>query len=233
MKQLSLVQGSISLVFGLCSISFLLTTVKAESNKEQTNSDSEAKIVFVNNFDPPGDDKPQDTGAGGSRDGLRCNADEQPIRALMPQGNFGLTLRKQPSIYLHLPQTSATQAVLAMQDEAGTEYARAFLPIETNSGIASFSLPKNKMTLQAGKNYQWKISVVCGEHLKPGDPTFTGWVQRVQSGNTDKLLGNQSKQIHSLAEHGYWYDMLDAISLGQRSPNTLQDIWQQVLEYVN
>ena len=233
MKRLNYCQYLGNFTLSLCLTSLALSSVKAESKKEETNSDSKKKIVFLDDFEPPGDDKPKDTGAGGSRDGAKCNTDEQPIRALMPKGNYGLTSKPQPNIYLHLPQTSAKQVVLAIQDEAGTEYERAFLPIETNNNIASFSLTHNKMTLQADKNYQWKISVVCGEHLKPGDPIFTGWVQRVKPSNPNKLLDDNGEQIRYLGEQGYWYDMLDAISLRQRSAIALQDNWQQVLEYID
>ena len=219
-----------SIAFSLCLILLPLLSVKAELEQgEKKDSNSEEKIVFLDDFEPPGDDKPKDTGAGGSRDGSRCNTNEQPIRALMPQGNYGLTSKAQPNIYLYLPLTSAAQVVLAFQDEAGIEYARAFLPIETNNNIASFALPKAQMPLKAGKNYQWKISVVCGEYLKPGDPTFTGWVQRVEPTDTQKqLVADINEQIRSLAEQGYWYDILDAI-VNSNSSNG----WQQVLELLN
>lgn len=211
----------------ICLTLSLTVSIKAESEpKKETDSNSQEKIVFVDDFEPPGDDKPKDTGAGGSRDGLRCSATQPPIQALMPSGNFGLTYSPQPNIYLYLPQTNAKQVVLAIQDEAGTQYARAFLPIETNSDIASFSLPEDKISLRSGKNYQWKISVICGEHLKPGDPTFTGWLQKVEPTDTQKQLtvNPDKEQIRSLGERGYWYDMLDAIA--RSSP----DNWQQVLE---
>lgn len=208
MKSLICFQLLKNIIIGACLILVPSALILAESQETDSNSEekSEEKIVFIDDFEPPGDDKPKDTGAGGSRDGKRCNVDEQPIRALMPQGNFGLTSKEQPNIYLHLPQTSAIQVVLAMQDEAGTEYARAFLPIEIDRNIASFALPENKMSLQAGKNYQWKISVVCDEHLKPGDPTFTGWVQRVETTNARKQLNNKApnEQIQYLGQYGYW-----------------------------
>jgi len=217
----------ISILFSFCLILLSLSSSRAESKPEKADSDSQEKIVFLDDFDPPGDDKPKDTRVGGSRDGARCNHNEQPIQALMPQGNFGLTLKEQPAIYFYLPQTPATQVVLAIQDEAGTEYNKAFLPIETNNNIASFSLPKDKMTLKPGKNYQWKISVICGEHLKPGDPTFSGWVQRVEPTNTQKQLAanTNNEKIRTLAEQGYWYDMLDAISTNNSLAN-----WQQIVE---
>lgn len=218
-----------SFALSLCLLLLALLPIEAESKKE-TDRDLKSKIVFNDDFEPPGDDKPKDTGVGGSRDGLSCAADERQIRALMPKGNFGLTFKPQPNIYLYLPQTSAKQVVLAIQDEARTQYARAFLPIETNSDLASFTLPKDKISLQAGKNYQWKISVVCGEHLKPGDPTFTGWVQRVEPTATQKqlLINASNQQISTLGEQGYWYDMLDAIAQN----SALQNDWQQVLQLV-
>ena len=224
MKKLNYFLKLRSMMFSFCLILLSLSSVRAESKKEKADSDSQEKIVFSDNFEPPGDDKPNDTRVGGSRDGQSCGIQEQPIRALMPQGNFGLTFKEQPAIYFYLPQTSATQVVLAVQDEAGTEYDRAFLPIETNNNIASFALPKSKMTLKPGKNYQWKISIVCGEDLKPGDPTFTGWVQRVEpTSNQKQLAANTNyEQIRSLGEQGYWYDMLDAISLN--SPDNLLQV---------
>lgn len=212
----------------LCLVSLPILSVSAKSEqKDRTNSEPEEKIVFLDSFEPPGDDKPKNTGVGGSRNGLKCNPEEQPIRALMPKDNFGLTFQENPNIYLYLPQTSATQIVLAIQDEAGTQYARAFLPIETNHNIASFALPQDKMTLTPGKNYQWKISVVCGEYVKPGDPAFTGWVQRVESIDTQKQLGfnTTEEQIKYFAQHGYWYDLLNAIAT-----ENLLDNWQQILE---
>ena len=213
-------------LINLCLVSLPLLSVRAESKRE-TNSNSQDKIVFLEEFEPPGDAKPKDTGVGGSRNGLRCAAEEETIRALIPKGNFGLTLQKNPTVYLYLPQTSATQVVLAFQDEAGTQYARTFLPIETNeNNIAGFSLPKDKITLKAGKNYQWKISIVCSEYLKPGDPTFTGWIQRVEATNIQEQLSNKTveEQIQYFSKHGYWYDLLDRLAR-----NSLND-WQQVLE---
>ena len=213
------------LLIAIYILSLLGRSVKAELEIKpiKNDSDSEEKIVFNDDFDPPGDDKPKDTGAGGSRDGLRCNPDEQPIRAIMPPGNFGLTTKAQQNIYLHLPETSARQVVLAIQNENKTIYERSFLPIETNNNIASFSLPKNQLNLEAGKNYQWKISVICGEYSKPGDPTFTGWIQRVEPTAIQKQLSNKTskEQIQYLAENGYWYDLMDKIYL--------QNNWQKIL----
>ena len=229
MKKVTCSQWVKKTAVSFCLILLSINLPVKAASKQKENLNSENQIVFLDNFEPPGDGKPKDTGVGGSRDGLSCAAGEQPIRALMPQSNYGLTFQEQPAIYLYLPQTSAKQVVLAFQDEAGTDYIRAFLPIET-SGIASFSLPQDEMPLEAGKNYQWKISVICGEHLLPGDPTFTGWVQRVEA-DTEEQLANTtaSEQIRWYGEHGYWYDMLDAIT---RNPAS-EDNWQEVLEYMN
>lgn len=78
-------------IISLCLLSLPLVSVRAESKKE-TNSNSRDKIVFLEEFEPPGDAKPKDTGVGGSRNGLRCNTEEETIRALIPKENFGLTL---------------------------------------------------------------------------------------------------------------------------------------------
>ncbi len=191
--------------------------------------------VFQENFDPPGDEQPKDTSGAGSRDGLRCSPDEQPIRSLMPKRNYGLTLEERPSIFLNLPPTSAKQVILMFQDEAGESYETASLPITSNAGIVGFTLPNDKPPLTVGKNYQWYLVVVCGETVQPDDPTFRGWVQRVaRTAALERELGQKTpiEQAVWYGAKGYWYDLLQVMRQAMRShPNdaNLTYLWQNLL----
>ncbi len=211
-------------------------SAQAQSQLESKSASLSQQIVFDKDFDPPGDGSPKDTSGAGSRDGLKCSQDEQPIRPLMPQRNYGLTLEERPSIFFDLSKTSAKQVVLTFRDEAGNSYERAYLPITDRTGIVSFTLPKEKPPLTVGKNYQWFLVVVCGETVQPDDPVFKGWVQRVaRTSALERELGQKSaiEQAAWYGTKGYWYDLLRVVAQARRShPNdvNLATMWRELLE---
>ena len=97
----------------------------------------------------------------------------------MPKGNHGLTLAERPTIFVYLLNTSAKQVVLTFQDESGDTFKPVFLEINpegvaeniaSRSMIASFRLPDDQPPLTVGKNYQWSLTVICGETLQLNDP---------------------------------------------------------------
>ena len=223
------------------SVMFLMTLgLPAQARSESTNSGSTSqdRIVFQETFSPPGDDQPDDSSGAGSRDGLKCNQDQQPIRPIMPRRNYGLTLKERPSIFIYLPNTSARQMVLTFQDQTGNFYERAFLPIPARVGIVSITLPDDKLPLTVGKNYQWSLAIICGETIQPDDPVFKGWVQRVaRSLEIDRELESKStiEQAAWYGAKGYWYDMLETMVQELRShPNDahVNALWRDLLESV-
>ncbi len=184
------------------------------------------EIIFQDSFEPPGDPEPKDTKGAGSRDGNKCSAnDKQKIKSLMPKRNYGLTLQKHPPVFIYLPQTKAQHVLLSFKDEVGKYYQRVFLPINSQ-GVISFQLPENKPPLIVGKNYQWSLVVICGQTVQPDDPTFHGWVQRVElTPQVNRKSTSQSMiwQINWYAERGYWYDMLMTILEVQKTePNNAE-----------
>jgi hypothetical protein len=196
------------------------------------------RMIFQENFDPPGDGKPKDTVGAGSRDNLKCSQDEQPIRSLMPKQNYGLTLQEHPTIFVYLPNTSAKQVVLTFQDEAGNYSERVFLAIASRSGIANFKLPDKQPPLAVGKNYQWSLAIVCGETLQPSDPVFRGWVQRVaRTAELERQLQQKSviEQMQWYSKNGYWYDWLEVMVQAKRAqPNDpkVSSQWREMLQLV-
>lgn len=209
----------------------------AQSKLETKYALSE-RIIFQESFDPPGDDKPKGSSGAGSRNALKCPQDTQSIRPVMPKRNYGLTFAERPPIFVNLPKTSAKQIVLMFADEAGKYYQRAFLPITTQAGIVSFSLPNDKPSLAVGKNYQWSLILVCGKTVQPDDPVVRGWVQRVaKTPKLERELRQKSliEQLGWYAANGYWYDLVHATLQALRSrPNDvkLTHIWQNLLKSI-
>lgn len=194
------------------------------------------RLVFQENFDPPGTGEPPKTSGAGSRDGGRCAASEPPIQPLMPTRNFGLTFHERPAVFIRLPKTSAQKVVLTFRDEAGEYTEYAVLPIAEHGDLISFALPNDKTPLTIGKNYQWILAIMCGESGQPDDPVFSGWVQRVnQPAELRQELSRKTplQQAQWYGAHGYWYDMLSVLVQERRShPNdaTLAALWQDFLK---
>jgi hypothetical protein len=220
-------------------LTFIALPANAQPQLRTKNTSVPGRLVFQEDFDPPGDGEPKGTSGAGSRSGDRCAQNEMPIRPLMPKRNYGLTVQERPRLFVSLPKTAAKQVVLTLQDEAGTSYQRAFLPIPAGAdGIASFALPDDKPPLAVGKNYQWSLVVVCGASVQPDDPIFRGWVQRVA---LTPQLQSQIRQKSAIeqavwyGQEGYWYDMVATIVQAKRShPNDRSVVaqWQQFLELV-
>lgn len=203
------------------SIVILIYTLPTQAQSRLGSNDNSLskEIVFQDSFIPPGEPEPKDTKGSGSRDDGKCSPSEQKIKPLMPKRNYGLTLQKLPPVSVRLPKTKARQVMLSFRDEAGEYYQRAFLPITAN-GIVNFSLPEDKPALKVGKNYQWSLVVVCGDTVQPDDPTFMGWVQRVErTAQIDReLIGKSAIALAKwYAQKGYWYEMVAEIQQARKN----------------
>ena len=126
----------------------------------------------------------------------------------MPKGNHGLTLAERPTIFVYLLNTSAKQVVLTFQDESGDTFKPVFLEINpegvaeniaSRSMIASFRLPDDQPPLTVGKNYQWSLTVICGETLQLNDPiTDQQFGQVLENSPTDIIeVGNSLNFIQN------------------------------------
>ncbi|MDY6782502.1 MAG: DUF928 domain-containing protein [Cyanobacteriota bacterium] len=221
--------------FVFLELSLVRLPVLAQSPGNANNSIAEDAIAFDENFDPPGDGEPEDTVGAGSRDGTRCLPEEQPIRAIMPDRNYGLTSEAHPSIFVNLPETSAKQVVLSFKDEAGNRSPRVMFPIPSESGMVSFALSQDKAPLIPGKNYQWSLVFVCGESIQPDDPLLTGWVQRAIPSpevESELALMSQLERAQWYGARGYWYDLvevMEGILRSQPQDEAVEALWEDLL----
>jgi hypothetical protein len=196
------------------------------------------QIIFLENFEPPGEGAPEDTSGAGSRDGWGCNAEEPALRAIVPERNYGLTLNERPTIFVDLGKTSARQVLLSFRDPEGDYYHRVRLPIEGNSEISSFRLPEDAPPLSVGNNYQWMLTAICGETPTPDDPVLTGWVQRVdRTAEIATQLAEKTplERVQWYAAGGYWYDMVATLERSQQSASedpTVTTLWENLLKSV-
>ncbi|MEL7010319.1 MAG: DUF928 domain-containing protein [Cyanobacteria bacterium J06648_1] len=210
----------IAVIWGLYLFVFACWSDRAIAESSERLSD----IQFV----PPKEgEEPETRGAGTrDRDRLRCAAEESPIEAIMPEGNYGLTTQARPSIFIYLPETSARQVVISFESVDRQHYEVAFLPVEQRSQIVSFALPPDTSPLQVGKNYEWKLTLVCGDTPHVDDPILSGWIKRktLSSDTVNLNLLSADELAAWYGNNGYWYDLLQQLELTTNKEQSVDEI---------
>ena len=185
---------------------------------------------------PPEDKKPEHTIAAGSRG--RCPQDDiitanlvnsqssqNNLIALVPSNSLGLTISEHPILWIYLPETSAKQVVLSIQEEGKIHHSKTYIPITGSSGIVSLRPSPNSPPLEVGKNYRWSVVLVCGQKETMNDPGIASWVRRVdltQPTNHGTVL----EQASWYGEQGIWYDALTSVVEAERSQPHNQDLFK-------
>ncbi|MGD1858121.1 MAG: DUF928 domain-containing protein [Leptolyngbyaceae cyanobacterium] len=191
-------------------------------------------------FIPPDDSgQPQTNRAGGRRDQL-CNASipDPPLTLLMPPTNQGFTVARHPTFLAYLPQTSAQNVFLKLEDEHGNYFYHTTLPLPTGSGIMSFTIPDTAPALEPEKYYKFSLAVICNAALDPNDPVLEGWIKRVEPDTFCSFQAEQKTAFElgaSYANNGIWFDALTTLANLYRAQPDNPDIiwaWEELLQSV-
>jgi hypothetical protein len=206
------------LLFVVFGLSFLIPFTAAE-----------ARITFKA---PEGLQAPGRRVAGGSRapQERNCSSGQNPLTAVVPNSNIGLTTQANPTFFFYIPQTSATlELVLRDQDK---EYKQMYKSSE-KGGIVS--IPFNKTPLEVDKVYRWSLSIVCNPKERSKDKFVEGAIVRVKTvAQLASKLATASPQERAnlYAEAGIWQDSLASLaqSLSDNPSNAeLKAEWQALL----
>jgi hypothetical protein len=167
-----------------------------------------------------------------------CPVLSQPVTALVPPTNIGLTLAERPTFWFNIPYQPNSNNLRKFQllDEEETVVYETF-PVVEASGIVNISLPNSLPALQIGKKYQWVLSFICDPASLDTSAWVNGYVERVavtpqlkQKLETAKTL---REQILLYAENGLWFDTLTALITELRNKPTdaqLVTDWQDLLQ---
>jgi Domain of Unknown Function (DUF928) len=222
------------MALGLCLIGTEPSLAQTSANGSAKSTHSISKVSFT---PPPDDGQPDRTEGAGSRGGPCAQdadptANTLPLRALVPKTNKGLTLAERPTLYVHLPATSAKQVALSLREEGTKQHSQTFFPITGTSGLISLKPSDDSPPLEVGKTYQWAVVVLCGERPNPNDPAITAWVRRVALSQPK----NQSTALQQAAwygQNGVWYDALASLAEAKRNQSNnkaLTDNWIDFLK---
>ncbi|HEY9747084.1 MAG TPA: DUF928 domain-containing protein [Allocoleopsis sp.] len=169
-----------------------------------------------------------------------CTNPKQPLVALIPDTNLGLTAEKYPTFFWFVPPTPARTAEFVLNNEKKQEVYKTIFAITGSPGVVSVSLPASATlpALEVNKNYSWTFSLICN----PSDPLAVdfvqGWVQRIALTPEvrDQLAKAPPRDRPAIyAKVGIWNDTLKSLSeLRRANPRdrTLASDWETLLKSV-
>jgi hypothetical protein len=204
----------------------------------QTQSNNRKKITFV----PPQGDRPMDSAGGASRDAGRCPQDSQNltpyVTPVIPANVQRLTSQARPTLFVYVPQTTASKAFLSVQGEKNQQHYQTFVSLQQKGGVVGFSLPDDAPPLTVGITYKWSFVLMCNNKLLPDSPTVTGTIKRIElepSLNSQLSQKTPLDKASLLGAAGLWYDTLEIIAdLRKAQPNdqNVEILWQNLLTSV-
>ncbi len=155
--------------------------------------------------------------------------------AIIPENFFGTTLQARPTMMVYLPESTATEAVFTLKDEAKNLHYQMIVPVSGQAGMVSIQLPPSAPELKIDQNYQWYVALKVEGDLVPGTPFVDGWVTRIamMPELAAQLEGqSEQKQAEILALDGIWYDCtakLAALRQGNPISEAIAQDWKDLL----
>ena len=236
--------GSLT-VFSLLFFSIAFFWALKTPAKEEGNNIN-APVLFQ---PPPGEEYPEDTKGGGSRDeGGSCDLDSiaQPdtdnldkLTAIAPDSYYGSTTIERPTFWVNVPKTSAQQAILLIKKSSNPDWHQSVthsqqsIDLTGKAGLIGIKWSENAPALEIGESYQWVVALVCGNQPNPNDPLVATGIKRIAKSPISKQLSNTFTQLDKAsiyAQNGVWYDALDILIAEKASLNNWNDIWLEYLQ---
>lgn len=169
---------------------------------------------------------------GGTRS--ECLVGNQPLVALNPANNLGVTASDRPSVYFVVPTLNKSYPVefVLRNSDGNTVYKK---PLEAGkTKVVGIHLPEK--TLELGQDYQWYFSIVCDSEDPSQNIVVSGWLRQVsprialkdKSSLESKL--DLAKSYHNA---GLWSDEIATlVELRQSYPDNdkVRLQWQQLLQ---
>ena len=196
------------------------------------NTSKEAEMPI---YRPPMRGAPAGRLAGGSRG----NAKESPSICALAPDHVGLTVKEQPCLYWFLSKRTELPVVFTLIEvQAIAPLLEEQIPCPEKPGIQGISLKSFGIRLKKGVRYEWFVSLVPEPEQRSKDDIAMGVIERLESSKSlEADLSGIEMARHSFiyAEHGFWYDALEAISdLIESNPDyfALRRIRASLLEQV-
>lgn len=239
---------SVFLLFFPLKLAFGSDLKKVESPLQdsiQINQDLPNKISSVPDPPPGTEGRPNgNTGGGGTRGGCPqdVNLNLKPdITLLIPNNKVGLTVEKYPTFFVFVPETKSNTGEFVLYDRTEKQlvYQTTF-QLSGIPGIISIQLPKDKLALKIGNNYEWRFLLHCKPNNdRSEDIMKSGEIKRVAPNEAiAKIQGNPNslEKARVYQQNNLWYDALQTVA--ELRPTTSRNsnaatMWQELLQAEN
>ncbi|OIP70448.1 MAG: hypothetical protein AUK43_09475 [Oscillatoriales cyanobacterium CG2_30_40_61] len=192
-------------------------------------------------FQPPDQDESTTEDRQGSSSRTNCPAVSQPLTALIPENNIGLTLSGYPTFMIYVPYSSTPprEVEFVLLDEEDNQIFKQKMPLTGTPGIVKFKLPQSAPMLEVGKQYRWQFFYQCNPRLRAEDDMVEGAIARINPNET--LIRQLEKattpleQIQVYAQNGLWYETVTLLAVLRQEkpqdPKILQE-WKELLNSI-
>jgi Domain of Unknown Function (DUF928) len=192
---------------------------------------------------PPGQGAPSGTVGGGSRTSTRfCVKASSPqakkLKALIPQGQVGLTVSDRPHLWFYLPKTTAQTLELSLFDAQMNGLYQTTLSIDEWMGLVNLPWPQTAPKLHRNQLYYWTIALVCNPRDRTDDWVVGGWIKRIEVDQKLRaaLAATDADPISLYIQRGLWHEALSILSEQRRNEpgnSTLATIWSKILQAID
>lgn len=210
-----------------------------QANAPNASTQSQAQINQRSNV--YGFGTPARRVSAGSRGGASCTSGNQSLIALAPLEELQITTVGNPTLFFYVPQTTAQQLELVLQDQNRQVVNKATFKAPGKAGIISLSLPGNSPAseLKVNKTYRWYFSLVCDRSRRSRDLVVSGSIVRLKP--DEKLLhdlasSDRRERANIYALSGSLTDALTNLAqLRRERPNDpdIKTDWQDLLRSVD
>lgn len=170
---------------------------------------------------------------GGTRG--ECLMGSQPLVALNPVNNLGVTASDRPSLYFIVPPLDGSYPVeFILRDQDEKPVYETSLEAGKTKGIVGVHLPKQM--LKAGQDYHWYFSVVCDPEDRSQNIVLSGWLRQVSPQLTAKRQVGLEAGLalaQSYQQTGLWSDAIATlVELRQTYPSDEKVLlqWKRLLQ---
>ncbi|MBP0021258.1 MAG: DUF928 domain-containing protein [Cyanobacteria bacterium SBLK] len=178
---------------------------------------------------------------GGGTRGGRCESSGPQLVALNPKNNLGVTARKQPLLYIAVPELERPYPAQFLVLDANRDITyETTVEVGRNREFVGILLPEN--TLKIGQDYTWEFVIPCDFYKDPdesnGESTdiFVHGSLRQVLPETPVAEGLTVEEYLALVQFyqdaGLWSDAVATVlKLRQNYPNSDRVLaqWRQVL----
>ncbi len=186
--------------------------------------------------------QPPRRGAPGGRvgGGTRGPSVNFPLLYALVPDHVAMTAEQQPQLLWYLSKTTSLLLEFTLVETDRVEpILEVGLSSPVNAGIQMISLVQHDIRLEAGKTYQWFVSLIPDPTRRSKDIIAGGMLeldQLPESMSEDMKKGTPLEAAKLLANAGFWYDAMGVISSSiQTNPSdqTLRDFRAVLLEQVD